>query len=197
MIKHKLFSKGESVHALISTTTHPNILFAVRGVIYDIQFDEYNPQYQIKIDKMYDDVATIKKYLIKSRTIRDFEGGDSRYKFSRHGFKTIDDFVEKVYNGDNWEKYLIVVDSVYCCKSRKDQIGFFNKIQSFLIEENLKELFELSNRNLYRSGEYYYHTKKEFELSLKKFLGERAPQDKKWYDNLLQSSTVSELDKHV
>tara|TARA_Y100000361_G_scaffold78629_1_gene69591 strand:+ start:56 stop:649 length:594 start_codon:yes stop_codon:yes gene_type:complete len=197
MIRHKLFSKGESIHALISTTTHPNILFAVRGVIYDIKFDEYNPQYQIKIDKMYDDVATIKKYLIKGRTIRDFEGTDTRYKLVRKSFKTIDDFVEKVYNGDNWEKYLIVVDSVYCCKTRKEQNEFFNNIQSFLIEQNIKEIFNLANRNLYRSGEYYFHTKTEFINSLKKFLGDKAPTDPKWYDNLVKVPNVQELDKHI
>ena len=95
MIRHKLYSKGETIHALISTTTHPNILFSVRGIIYDIKFDEYNPQYQIKIDNMYEDVAFIKRYLIKGRTIRDFEGGDSRYKLTRKGIKTIDEFVEK------------------------------------------------------------------------------------------------------
>jgi len=197
MIRHKLFSKGESIHALISTTTHPNILFAVRGVIYDIKFDEYNPQYQIKIDKMYDEVSFIKRYLVKGRTIRDFDGNDTRYKLVRSQFKTTDDFVETIYNGDNWEKYLIVVDSVYCCKGHPEQIEFFNKIQTFLIERNLKEIYDMSNRNMYRKGEFYYRTKGEYEMALKKFLGDRAPKDKKWYDNLLAIPSVRELDKHV
>ena len=196
MIRHKLFSKGESIHALISTTTNPNILFAVRGVIHDIKFDEYNPQYQIKIDKMYDEISFIKRYLIKSRTIRDFDGGDSRYKMNRAQFKTINDFVEKVYNGDNWEKYLIVVDSVYCCKTHKEQLEFFNNIQTFLIEKHLKEIYNMSNRNLYRNGEFYYRSKGEYTMALKKFLGERAPSGDKWYDDLLSIPPVRELDKH-
>tara|TARA_B100001287_G_scaffold273095_1_gene275916 strand:+ start:247 stop:840 length:594 start_codon:yes stop_codon:yes gene_type:complete len=197
MIRHKLFSKGESIHALISTTTHPNILFSVRGIIYDIKFDEYNPQYQIKIDKMYEDVAFVKKYLIKGRTIKDFNGGDTRYKLVRSGINTIDEFVEKTYNGDNWEKYLVVVDSVYCCKTRKEQLDFFNNIQTFLIEKNLKEIYEMVNRNQYSKGEFYFHTKVEFINALKKFLGERAPKDSKWYDNLTYRANISELDKHV
>lgn len=197
MIRHKLFSKGDSIHALISTTTHPNILFAVRGVIYDIQFDEYNPQYQIKIDKMYEDIAFVKRFLIKGRTIRDFEGGDSRYKLVRKNLKTIDEFVEKTYNGDNWERYLVVVDSVYCCKSRKEQIDFFNNIQTFLIEQNLKELFDMSTRNQYSKGELYFHTRFDFIHSLKKFLGERAPNNKQWFDNLTEKPGAEDLDKHV
>ena len=66
MIRHKIFSKGERIHALIHSTTNPNILFPVRGMIYDTKFDEYNPQYQIKVDKMYDDIAFLKRYLLKA-----------------------------------------------------------------------------------------------------------------------------------
>lgn len=197
MIRHKLFSKGDSIYALISTTTHPNILFAVRGMIYDIKFDEYNPQYQIKIDKMYEDVAFVKRFLIKGRTIRDFEGGDTRYKLVRKNIKTIDEFVEKTYNGDNWEKYLVVVSSVYCCKTRKEQKDFFNNIQTFLIEQNLKELYDMSTRSQYSGGELYFHTRFEFINSLKKFLGERAPNNKDWFDNLTEKPNVEDLDKHV
>ena len=54
MIKHKLFSKGEQVQALISTTQQPNVLIPVRATIYDVKFDDTNPQYQIRIKKFYD-----------------------------------------------------------------------------------------------------------------------------------------------
>ena len=197
MIRHKLFSKGESIHALISSTTNPNILFPVKGIIYDIKFDEYNPQYQIKITKMYDDVAFIKRFLVKGRTIRNFEGKDTRYKFNRSSFKTIEEFVDKIYNGDNWEVYLTVVDSVYCCKTRKEQIDFFNKIQTFLIQKHLKEVFDMTTRKEYRKGRFYYHTIHEFKSAIKKFFGERAPKEDKWYKDFLANPDVKDLDKHV
>ena len=60
MIQHKLFAKGEYCHALISTAANPNILFPVRGIIYDVKMDEYNPQYQLKIVKFYDDINFLK-----------------------------------------------------------------------------------------------------------------------------------------
>ena len=40
MIKHKLFSKGEHIHALISNSRYSNIVFPVRAIIYDVKFDD-------------------------------------------------------------------------------------------------------------------------------------------------------------
>mgnify|MGYP000291537859 CR=1 FL=1 len=54
MIKHQLFAKGDTIHALISTTQNPNILFPVRATIYDVKFNDINPQYQIRIKNLYD-----------------------------------------------------------------------------------------------------------------------------------------------
>ena len=146
---------------------------------------------------MYDDVAFIKRFLVKGRTIRNFEGKDTRYKFNRSSFKTIDEFVDKIYNGDNWEVYLTVVDSVYCCKTRKEQIDFFNKIQTFLIQKHLKEVFDMATRKEYRTGRFYYHTIHEFKNAIKKFFGERAPKEDKWYKDFLSNPDVKDLDKHV
>ena len=40
MIKHQLFAKGDTIHALISTTQNPNILFPVRATIYDVKLPD-------------------------------------------------------------------------------------------------------------------------------------------------------------
>ena len=197
MIRHRIFSKGERIHALIHSTTNPNILFPVRGTIYDTKFDEYNPQYQIKVDKMYDDIAFLKRYLFKGRTLQNFEGKDSRWKFTRTNYKTTDEFVEKVFNGKNWEGYLIVVDSVYCCKTRKEQVDFFNKIQTFMVQKSLREVFQMVRRKEYRNGRFYYHTVDEFKRALKRFFGERSPQSDKWWNDFLASTDIRDLDKHV
>ena len=63
MIKHKLFSKGDQIHALISTTQQPNLLIPVRATIYDVKFDDVNPQYQIRVKKFYDPIYFLKKNL--------------------------------------------------------------------------------------------------------------------------------------
>ena len=107
------------------------------------------------------------------------------------------EFVEKVFNGDNWQGYLIVVDSVYCCKTRKEQVDFFNKIQTFMIQKNLRELYEMTRRKEYRYGRFYYHTKDMFKKALKRFFGERSPQSDKWWKDFLASTDIRDLDKHV
>ena len=61
MIKHQLFTKGDTVHALISTTQNPNILFPVRAIIYDVKFNDINPQYQIRIKNLYDNIYYLKQ----------------------------------------------------------------------------------------------------------------------------------------
>ena len=67
MIKHKLFAKGEKIHALISTTQKPNVLFPVRAIIYDVKFDDINPQYQIKVLKFYDQIYFLAENTFKNR----------------------------------------------------------------------------------------------------------------------------------
>ena len=61
MIKHKVFTKGELIQALISTTQAPNVLIPVRAMIYDVKFDDVIPQYQIKIKKFYDHINFLKR----------------------------------------------------------------------------------------------------------------------------------------
>ena len=151
MIKHKIFTKGELIQALISTTQAPNVLIPVRAMIHDVKFNDVNPQYQIKIRKFYDQINFLKRYLI-------------------------------------------VVDSVFCVKTKAEQDRLFNKIQDFQIEANIKDLFNLSNRTLY-SGNFNFHTKGEFVKALQKFLGDKYPKDDDWVDSVLYRPNHDEMDR--
>ncbi len=88
MIKHKIFTKGEYVQALISTTQNPNVLIPVRALIYDVKFDEVNPRYQIRIKKFYDNIVFLKSYLFGGRFIRDFDGKETRINLKRQEYIT-------------------------------------------------------------------------------------------------------------
>lgn len=197
MIKHKIFSKGEYVQALISTTQQPNVLIPVRGLIYDVKFDDFNPQYQIRIKKFYDNMYFLKQNLFGGRFIRDFEGADTRINAKRTNYKNVEQLENELLNGENWKKYLIVVDSVFCVKTLGEQQDLFNNLQTFLIESKIKEIFELSNRYPYRKwkGEFAYDSKGEFEASLKKFLGERLPKDERWLENMFYNPDSTEMDR--
>ena len=122
MIKHKLFSKGEQVQALISTTQQPNVLIPVRATIYDVKFDDTNPQYQIRIKKFYDNAYFLKKNIFGGRFIKNFEGKDTKINVKRAGYSTVKEIEDNLFNGDKWKNYLITVDSVFCTKTRSEQI---------------------------------------------------------------------------
>lgn len=194
MIKHQLFAKGDQIHALISTTQQPNVLIPVRATIYDVKFDDVNPQYQIRIKKFYDNIYFLKKNLFGGRFIKDFEGRDTKINLKRALYPTIDDVENNIFNGAKWKQYLIIVDSVFCTRTRAEQETLFNKIQTFHIEMKLKELYELVNRSVYKDGEFYWHTKGEYVKSLQKFLGDKYPKDPKWSDNLLYRPETDEMD---
>jgi hypothetical protein len=194
MIKHRLFSKGDQIHALISSTHQPNLLIPVRATIYDVKFDDVNPQYQIRVKKFYDQVYFLKKNLFGGRFIRDFEGKYTKLNLKRGLYSTVDDIEKNIFNGDKWKQYLVVVDSVFCTRTRAEQETLFNNIQTFHIEMKLKELYELVNRSVYKNGEFYWHTKGEYVKSLQKFLGDKYSKDPKWIDNLLYRPETDEMD---
>lgn len=194
MINHKLFAKGEKIHALISTTQQPNVLFPVRAIIYDVKFDDINPRYQIKVLKFYDQIYFLKQNLFGGRFIKDFEGKDTKINLKREHYTKVKQIEDEIFNGKNWEKYKIVVDSVFCTKTRAEQEELFNKIQTFHIELKLKELYELVNRTVYSKGPYYFHTRGEYIKALEKFLGDRYPKSKGWIDDLLYRPNASEMD---
>ena len=194
MIKHKIFTKGEYVQALISTTQNPNVLIPVRGLIYDVKFDDVNPRYQIRIKKFYDNIVFLKAYLFGGRFIRDFGGKETRINLKRQEYKTVKELEDRVFDGEKWKQYLVTVDSVFCVKTRGEQVELFNKIQDFQTEVALKQVYELTNRSTY-TGRYNFHSKGEYIKALEKFLGDRYPKDKDWADTILYRPNHDELDR--
>jgi len=194
MIQHRLFPKGEYCHALISSPSNPNILIPVRGLIYDVKMDEFNPQYQIKIIKFYDDINFLKRYLFGYKFPGDFGSKSTMFNFKRKDYSTCEEFESRIRDGKNWERYLVVADSVMCTKTEAEIKELFNKVQTFIIEKHLKEVFEHVNRSYYRSGQYYFQTKDEFVIALKKFLKDREPNRKNWVDSIINRATFDELD---
>lgn len=192
MIRHKLFSKGERIHALISNSRYSHIVFPVMAVIHDVKFDEDMPKYQIRITKFYDNLDFLKRYLFGMKFTKDFDNKTTSFSLSRKNYKSLKDFQNHI--DSKWESYMITVDSVMCVKTKTEVTELFNNIQDFLIEKNLKDMFELSNRSVYSSGTYYYQSKGIFSAHLKKFLGEREPNTDKYYDRLLYRPVSDELD---
>jgi hypothetical protein len=193
MIKHKLYSKGERIYALLSNKRFPNILFPVRAVIYDVKFDDVMPRYMLKIDEMFDDIDFLKRYFFGLTFDGSFEGKQTKINLKRTEYRTTADLTQ-VFS-EKWESYMFVVDSIFCVKTRAELNELFTKLQNFFIEKHYKELYELSNRSFYSNGNYYYHTRDEFIIALKKFMGDRTPDQNKYFDKLLYRPDSVELDK--
>lgn len=192
MIRHRIFSKGETIYALISNNRYSNIVFPIKAIIHDVEFDEKMPRYQVRILKMYDDIDFIKRFMFDMRFDKNFNGGVTVFKSNRTQFKTIGQFQE--YLDKNWETHLIVIDSVMCTKRLNELTELYNKIQDFLIEKAIRDLYELANRKSYTTGQYYYKSKGVFEAHIKKFLGDRAKDEKGYFEKLLFRPTSIDYD---
>lgn len=195
MIKHRLFSKGEYIHALVSNSRYSNIVFPVKALIYDVKFDETMPKYQIRIVRFYDDINFLKRYFFDMNFEKNFEGGSTKFKFNRSNFKTKKELTKHLEV--NSETYLIVVDSVMCVKTQVQVMELYNNIQDFLVEKHIRELYEMTTRPVYSKGKYFYESRGVFEAHLKKFLGKREPDQTiypRYYDKLLYRPAGYEYD---
>ena len=192
MIRHKIFTKGEHIHCLITNSRFPNVLIPVRAFIHDVEFNDKMPRYQIRITKFYDELDFLKRYMFGMKYDKSFQGGYTKFNLTRKNFKTRKELENQI--NSNWEAYLLVVDSVMCARTYEEIRELYTNIQDFLIEKKIKELFELSNRSTYSSGKYFYKSRGIFEAHLKKFLGDRYNGDSLYFDKLLYKPTSKELD---
>jgi len=192
MIRHKLFSKGESIHVLISNNRYNNIVFPVKAIIHDVEFNDKMPRYQIRITKFYDELDFLKRYMFDMKFDRNFNGVLTSFRISRQKFSNVKDFQN--YIDSKWETYLVVVDSVMCVRTYNEINELYNNIQDFFIEKTIKDLYELSTRNTYSNGSYYYGSKGIFEAHIKKFLGDRAGVSKDYFEKLLFRPRTIDLD---
>jgi hypothetical protein len=184
MIRHRLFTKGEQINVLISNNRYSNIVFPVKAIIHDVEFNDKMPRYQVRILKFYDDIDFLKRYMFDMKFEKNFiNGGVTTFRIARSKISSIKEFQN--YIDVKWESYLIVVDSVMCVKTYDEIIKLYNSIQDFLVEKTIKDLYELTNRSTYSTGKYHYKSKGIFEAHIKKFLGDRAGTEKKYFEKLL------------
>ena len=188
MIHHRLFPKGEYCHALIASKANPNILFQVRGLIYDVKMDPYNPQYLIKIIRFYDDLNFIKRQFIGQRFASTLLGKDRKIDTKRESFQTREDFEKWIGN------YKFVADSVMCTKTLAESTKLYNTIESFLIEKSIRDIYDASTRVQYRSGKYHFKNQDEFKLAVKRFLKDKIEVDDAYLDDLMNRPSFKDLD---
>jgi len=181
MIKHNLIKKGGIGHALISSTSTPNILIPVKIVVKDVKFDEDNPQYLVKIIKFYDNTYFIKTYFMNGIFKNKLESRSRSLEFDSSFKPTTPDEIVNHMNKDE-QKYFIVVDSISCTRYKTDMLQLYNKLQTYLIEIDIDSMKSKCVRPFY-TGPYKMSTKIEFFGRLKKMVVDLVSNtDKDWQD---------------
>ena len=75
--------------------------------------------------------------------------------------------LEELINGENRERYYVIVESVMCTKTRKELSDLFRNVQDFIISRKLQEIKFLSSRNFYK-GSLSVDSTAEWEARFKK-----------------------------
>jgi len=183
MIKQRLFVKGETIHALLSSYSHPNILIPVKATVKDVKYDEINPVYLIKVVKFYDNILFLKKYLFDMTFANKIGRRPRRLKIEYSKTKNLRD-LEELFNGPKQDAHYLVVDSIMCTKLKGDMLELFNKIQNHLIEKNFRQCREYMTRIFY-SGSYRLTGDAEYNARLNKFIGDKVEMDFTKFTRLL------------
>jgi len=173
MSKTKTYYKGEKIHCLLTSYTHPNIFIPVRGIVKDVKWDPVNPLYKIKIIKFYENVGFIRKYIFDMNFYYDFDKKARSFRIKREEFNTIKELEERLNEKDE-DRFYVVVDGVMTVRTKVDLQDLFKKVQYFLISKNFKEIKEFSTRSFYK-GEFKFDGEGEFKVRLKNFLKDKYP----------------------
>ena len=193
MIRNRVYSKGEQIHALISNTGNYNTLFPVKGIIHDVKHGDTITEYQIKILTIYDDIDFIRRNLIGKKFRKDFGNKTTTWKLTRKNYTKKQDFQDHL--DAKGELYKVIVDGPMVCKYKSEMMELFNNIHNFFIEKAFSDLFELCTRTPYKGGTYHYGSRGIFKAHLIKFLGDRGYGTDSFVDDILYRIPSRELDK--
>lgn len=166
MKKHRIFNKGDIVYCLLSSYNKPDALIPVKGIIVDTKWDPINPKYKIRITKITDKMVYLKKYFFDMNFHNDFDSRPRSLPIKAEDFKSTKD-LEAFFHTNRSDRYLIVVDSLMCTKTRVQLNELYNRVQFYLISKYLKRIREISSRPFY-SGHMNVDTTHEFDAKFKK-----------------------------
>ena len=89
MKAHRIFTKGQTVYCLLSSFSRPNVLLPIKGLIMDTQWDPINPQYQIRIIKMYDNMKYLKSNFFDMNFKYEFDNRARKMPLKNEDFKNV------------------------------------------------------------------------------------------------------------
>ena len=166
MKSHRIFNKGQIVYCLLSSFSRPNVLLPVKGIIMDTAWDTVNPQYKVRIVKMYDNMKFLKEHFFEMNFKYEFDNRARKLPLKKDDFKNVRSLEERFDEKDR-ERFFVIVESVMCTKTKKDLQNLFEKVQFYIISKNLKEIKETASRPFYK-GVLAVDSGNEFDVRFKK-----------------------------
>lgn len=166
-MKHRIFNKGDKIHALLSSQSKPDILFPIKGIIIDTKWDPINPKYKVKIIKFYDNINFIKKHFFDMNFSRSFSTQLGPFPLKKADYSTVISLEDRL-NDKDAERFYVILDSVMCVKTKPELQDLFERIHFYLISKRFKEIRELSSRSFFK-GPLSLDTMQEFDVRFKRF----------------------------
>ena len=165
----RLFNVEDQIHTLLTSSSNPNVLIPVRGIVKEIKHDRKNPLYKIKIVQFYDGWHFLRKYFLDNNYRYNFKDRPRPCKIK--GVNSAEDILEKLENPDEENRYYIVVDSLMSFKFYYEMNEASQSIQDFIIHKKMNELKEFQTRGSYK-GKYKITSPKEWLIRGRNLIGD-------------------------
>jgi len=176
MIKKEILDKRSLCHCLLNSTTDPQVIIPIKGVIEEVYFEEDIPVYSIRIIKFYDTINFLKANFIGKSFLTNYKGKPKPIQIPK-SVRTVDDL-------NNWlgeqSKYRFCVDSNLTFKLKNEMFDLYQKIQEYLICQKLREVREILLRPSYK-GPIRLNSKPEWDYRMERAFSDlfNSPQETK------------------
>lgn len=169
MIKSQILDKKSICHALLSSTSSPEIFIPVKAIIEDVFFEENIPVYNLRVIKFYDNIHFLKEFLYETPYLTNYKGKSKPLKLPR---------LSTTAELETWfsEKtaYRFCVESNFVVKTKIEMLDLFHRIQEYIIYKELRSIRRTIMRSAYE-GDLKLNSKIEFTERIKRAFGDKFP----------------------
>jgi hypothetical protein len=170
MIKTEILDKKSICHALISSTSDPEVIIPIKAVIEDVHFHENIPYYSLRIIKFYDNIDFLRVNFFDKPFVTSYKSQPKPIKIPNKIRNTEE---LDTWMGDN-SKYRFFVESNLVVKTKNEMMELFNKIEEYILCKSLKRAKSIVLRYPYK-GPIRMSTKTEWAFRLERAFSDLFP----------------------
>jgi hypothetical protein len=168
MIKAQILNKKSVCHALLTSSSDPETMIPVKGIVEDVFFEEDIPIYLIRVIKFYDNINFLKTSFIGKPFLTNYRGKPKPIAIPKE--------IHTLNGIENWlgekSKYRFCVESNLVVRSKIEMLELFNKIQEYLILQKLRAIKKIVLRTPY-VGELRLNSSEEFNNRIRRAFADK------------------------